>query len=583
MGFAPVVVLPTPVLTSIRLRLAKMILLLLPVGLRLSFRHNWTSDPMLKITYRQGVHIGEPAAEDDELLLTSCFVEMPALQQIADMSNSKCILLGRTGSGKSALLKHLEYFHQNTIRIDPKEFAFDYISNSNILRYVMDLGCDLHILFEYLWKHVLLCKAANCYFDNRSSLSKAIDQFVGNEAVRYLQTYQSKFWINQEVRMQEVSSAMESSINSELRGVLGQEVAKVEAGIGADLKLTNSQKKQIESRVSRAVSQLQIRDLQSAISHLDELVGSKQKEHYIIIDDLDSEWAENSIKYQMIRSLMETVKSFRKVRKIKVIIGLRSDVYEKSISSLQRDGYQPEKYEGMITKIRWEATDLKEVVERRINYVFKSAYFQKNIHIGNILPVKIRKIDVMDYLLNRTLLRPRDIIAFVNEILDHAAGATTIPEKTVSLAEGEYSKKRYDALIREWQSVHPHCVIYLRLLKSRTGSIAFEELSNKAVIDDFCVEIESLSDVTLPADEVEEQSRLYFKRQIDSRRDRLTSTIIATLYKMGAVEVKLAKGDHWRRCDVNEAVILPEQLSSDAALTVVPMLWRTLGITPNLG
>ena len=107
-----------------------------------------------KIVYKSNSHIGELAAEDDKDFLSSCFVELPVIKELLDTDSSKCILLGRTVSGKTAILNHIEEYEQLTTRIDPNNVAFEYLANSNILSYVITLGCDLKILMEMLWRHI---------------------------------------------------------------------------------------------------------------------------------------------------------------------------------------------------------------------------------------------------------------------------------------------------------------------------------------------------------------------------------------------------------------------------------------------
>ena len=58
-------------------------------------------------------------------------------------------------------------------------------------------------------------------------------------------------------------------------------------------------------------------------------------------------------------------------------------------------------------------------------------------------------------MLDRTLLRPRDAIAFVNECLDLGAGRTRLTWEMILSAEREYSAKRLLALRDEWKSTYP--------------------------------------------------------------------------------------------------------------------------------
>ena len=69
------------------------------------------------VTLRAGESIGAPAAEQDHAYLKDCFIELPILDLLKIVDDPHCILLGRTGAGKSAMLWHLEQTVQNSSRI----------------------------------------------------------------------------------------------------------------------------------------------------------------------------------------------------------------------------------------------------------------------------------------------------------------------------------------------------------------------------------------------------------------------------------------------------------------------------------
>jgi hypothetical protein len=75
--------------------------------------------------------------------------------------------------------------------------------------------------------------------------------------------------------------------------------------------------------VKQAVSGLQVREMGRAIDSLNRLMGNKQRHFYVLIDDLDLDWAERSIQNRLIQALVETVKTFRKLRNVKVLVALR--------------------------------------------------------------------------------------------------------------------------------------------------------------------------------------------------------------------------------------------------------------------
>lgn len=538
-----------------------------------------------KIVLRPGVHIGEPAAEDDENFLRECFVDLPIVDQLRDIDSSKCVLLGRTGAGKTAILNHIEGASDNSIRIDPKDVSFDYIANSSIISFLINEGCDLSILFQLLWRHILFTKSIQCYFETQPLLEKAMQRVFdsNNPAKKYYEKYADRFWLEHDEVLREISDGFERSVAGEIKAALGSDFAKLEAGSSASLSLTGSQRKEIIARTKKAVSDLQIRELARAIEALNTLMENRQKRYYVLIDDLDLDWADNNFKYSLIRALIDATKSFRKVRNVKVLAALRSDLYERAMLADESDSLQPEKYEGITCEIKWSLSDLKKVVDNRIDYLFKSTYTKQGVKFSDIFPESLRKQDTFEYLVERTLFRPRDIIAFVNVILDRAAGAININSRNVSDSEAEYSKKRFEALCREWSILHPHLKIYLELLKGRTGKNNIADIAVREIIFDICLAVDDAQRDNQHRDSVVVQCDIYAKRENLTKLRDVATSLLAVLYKVGAIELKLAKGDIYRACYRNEPVILANQISIDAAFSVSPMLWRSLGITPNLG
>lgn len=538
------------------------------------------------VVYRQGVHVGEISAEDDETFLTECFVAQDFYAQLLDMESSKSIILGRTGSGKTAVLRQIERTRDDTIRIDPKEVAFDYISNSNVIRFVIDLGCDVNLLFQLLWKHVFLSNSIKKYFKDRNSFETALANLFdrSNPARLYFEKYQRTFWIEQDVIIKEISSGFEEQVSAGLESALGVEkAAQIKASLTATQSVSGSEKREIQSRVKYAVSQLQLRDMNRAIDALNELMSNKQRHFYVLVDDLDLDWVDPGLQYKLIQSLIETVKNFRKLRNVKILVALRSDVYEKSIASIESEGMQPEKYDGIITAIKWNKESLRILLDKRISYMFKRQYSGKtNVKFYDIFPENIRSLPGFDYLSDRTLLRPRDLIVFVNQILDKASGSTNISQKTISDVEADYSRKRLDALKTEWRSVHPKIGAYISLISRQTGKNDVRDLAARDRMLEVCLELAELEGSDKFKDECFEKATQYLKRENHRKLFELTACIVSVLYKIGAIELKLSKQETFYASYRNDAVVAPVQITDDASYRVTPMLWRALGITPNL-
>src|SRR5689334_22778791 len=106
-----------------------------------------------KFKFRRHASIGSAAAEEDEKFLSACFVDTGDLSTLIDCRDPKRIILGRTGSGKTALLNRLTEI-KDAVLINPESLAFNYLTNSNILQFFLEAGVNLDLFFKLLWRHV---------------------------------------------------------------------------------------------------------------------------------------------------------------------------------------------------------------------------------------------------------------------------------------------------------------------------------------------------------------------------------------------------------------------------------------------
>jgi hypothetical protein len=93
-----------------------------------------------------------------------------------------------------------------------------------------------------------------------------------------------------------------------------------------------------------------------------------KKRYYILIDQLDENWADDATRYRLIRALIETMSGLnRKVRQAKVVIALRTDLFEQVLTNTTDSGFQGEKYRGHVLVLTWKRKALEELLDRRVS------------------------------------------------------------------------------------------------------------------------------------------------------------------------------------------------------------------------
>jgi hypothetical protein len=212
---------------------------------------------------------------------------------------------------------------------------------------VSELGVDLHTLYEYLWTHILTLHIARECLGVRTQVGLSgvlanIKNLVWRDqkralAVGYLEKHAESFWLN----VEQVSSEITNTISEKLahEAGLSAEVFKTKVESGCDWK--DEQKRVFKYRAQEVVSTLQMRELKETINALAECMDERQS-YYVLIDDLDSEWAGGEgTQYALIRALIESLKTFRRIPNLKIIVAMREDLYEATLRTTTDKHFQP--------------------------------------------------------------------------------------------------------------------------------------------------------------------------------------------------------------------------------------------------
>lgn len=439
--------------------------------------------------FRKTDNIGAASAEDDIEFLGTCFVETGEYEVLKDQTDIRQIVLGRTGSGKSALFERLKIDEPDrVISIEPDNLALSYVSNSSVIKWFSDLGVNLNPFYKLLWRHVLTVEILRKHFDQHSIKesgrlwnnllqrfsSETVEDKGSKQAVQYLREWGEKFWLETESRVREITTKLEDRLTTEVKAKAGIDIAKIEASSEAGNFLSNEQKSEIINRGQHVVSQTQVQDLSKVTGLLEELLSDRQKYYYILIDRLDENWTEEKLRYHLIMALINSVRDISRVPNVKILLAIRRDLIDRVFSLTRGTGFQEEKYESLYLPLHWSPNHIIEILDKRINLLVTRRYEKgKKVAHRDLLPRKIGKISIKEFITTRAL-RPRDAISFFNKCIEAAEGKPKLNVDTLRRAEGEYSRQRLRALGDEWYADYNGLLDFTVVLKNRPQSFSLK-------------------------------------------------------------------------------------------------------------
>lgn len=450
-----------------------------------------------EFAFRKQDAIGVNDAEDDKTFLFNCFINTGDYDSVLDFNNSRCLILGRTGAGKTALLTMLkeDKRQKNTvITIDPEALAMQHISNSSIVKSLFDLDIDLNTFFKLLWRHELCVEIFTHHFkvtetrEGEDILEQLRNKFKKTNprhlrALNYLEEWKDNFWKQDNNHVVEVLNRTESELGANFGAVVGGVGAKV----SGKKTISSEQKQTLKQQAQSVVDNVQIKEVTQLIGMLNEVIEDQQKQYYIVIDKLDEGWVNNDIRYRLIKALIETIRDINRLDNLKPLVVLRQDLLGHVFDVTQDSGFQEEKFASLYLPVTWTRKELTELLDERINYSFCSRYRKKHyVTHEDILPSGVRGEKAIDYILNRTLMRPRDAIDFFNICISEATESPLITEQMVLDAERIYSRDRLDSLYFEWNIDFPGLKEWVQIIRKKSsdffvGSLKEEYFKEKAL------------------------------------------------------------------------------------------------------
>lgn len=294
-----------------------------------------------------------------------------------------------------------------------------------------------------------------------------------------------------------------------------------------------------------------------------DLFTDHQRKYYIVIDDLDKEWIEDSLRLDLIGAMIDVIKEFRQLSGVKIVISLRENLNEIVFLKHEHKGNQREKLKPLYSYLNWTTEELTELIDKRLKLLsehelnIKQAFYETRR--GNKKG--------FEYVLDRTFYRPRDVISFINHIIEHANNKTTFTNDIISKAEPSYSLDRFQALEDEWLENYGKISMACEFLRGINNGFKLKSINEDIFAEVF----------------LEEQYQLAFKGDLELALTDWKNGIINyigfqkklmyILFRIGILGVKKGPTFPAAYYYTNEVIIEKVDISNNCKFYVHPSLY----------
>ncbi|MDO8539381.1 MAG: hypothetical protein Q7S40_02995 [Opitutaceae bacterium] len=473
--------------------------------------------------------LGDVRAEYDSKMLDRAFYETPDFLTLIEPENrAKCIVVGRRGTGKSALFYALQKHYQKSkrtvlIEIAPEDYEIiqlrAYASKVAISggRYNLVRGA-----FKIFWRYAIMMEViAKLRRHERYHTIAGIDELTQRS---FVWTKSGKLFFER--------------FNSTIRTALD----------GAALD---------DNVVGQLATQLPVRDLEKGMAYVLEQLGS---ETVVLIDRLDEGYEADTSGLAIIGGLSHAVSSLAgMLERARLALFLRDNILR---SIARADSDFSRNIEGQVLRLHWDKYHLFNMICARLRLAYNIEAESTQKLWDRCTAQNIRGSNGFAKCLQLTLYRPRDLLLLLNNAIQHASSHNRehIDNEDVEITAREISVNRFEELKKEYQDTVAGLGSLSRMFTGLSPRYLYSEING--LIVKIC------SGENVAADLVQELALLG------------PGSIILQWYSIGFVGIEDEVTGTFIFCHdgKNPDITLPD----NKRLLLHPCYWIALGITDTM-
>jgi hypothetical protein len=387
----------------------------------------------------RSVDLGAPAAERDILRgLEHYFVKSDAFLRVAN--RTKTIILGNRGVGKSAIFQVVaqEARKRNAIAIElaPEDYSYELLRTA--LAEEAEGSWAKMGAFAVAWKYLIYVLV--------------MQELVSRSGGRPRKGPMAK--ITSYIRDNHPTSGLSklSALIGYLKRVEGVKIGPIEAGL--------------KTRELEKLYKLEeIQDLLPALAKILE-----RQEVLVFVDELDRGWDAKENAQAFVAGLFQACLTINNVSpNLTVYMSLRQELYD-NIPALYEDA---QKYRDLIETVSWNEAGLREMLAARLRYSIPELREMSDQECWNSVfseTLSYRQNKSFNYMVDRTLYRPRELIQFSAQTIEAGVKLQTPPPldyAVISQAELAYSEDRAKDIAAEFRFQYPGLLSLFEIFRGR--------------------------------------------------------------------------------------------------------------------
>lgn len=395
-------------------------------------------------------NFGAIDAENDVNLLDN-FYKAGLIENL--INGKKSIVIGRKGTGKSAIYTYIcDEYKDESVKLVFKDYPWQLHD-----KFKNDLVSERE-RYVNSWEFLMYIEIAKCIITSKNNIWSKEEK----KQIKRLKRWISKNWGSIDFDYKEnLNPKGSKTLFSFSPQILGN-------GLGSIAK---------EIATNENVGQSLVEYNRKLDSIISELLKSYNQNIILAFDQLDLAYSNEDIKYieKLIGLLLATYGFHNKYNNVRIIVFLRSDIFA-NITFQDKNKIK----ENLVEFLDWDSEkeiglSLKNMIAKRIknSLELNSEEFDmcwKSIFDAN----KIGKNQFKwNYMIDRTFLRPRDIIKFLNLSVGQARkrlendpeSDLLIINEDINMIKDDYSVYLYEELKDEISGKYPNFESYLEILR----------------------------------------------------------------------------------------------------------------------